>query len=202
MNGNSSADLLKEYQAGSGQSEQAAGELVRRYAARLLGLARNLLSPRLARHVDPEDVVQSVYRCFFAEARSDRYVLQRSGDLWRLLATMTLHKVQSRAQYHAAGKRALRRTRPFGTESSLLDLHTEVFSREPSPDEGAALADELECLLGPLPPPQRHMVELRLQGYLIEEIAERTDCSERWVRRVLEQFKARLEQRVSQAALA
>jgi RNA polymerase sigma factor (sigma-70 family) len=198
MNATSSADLVTQWRAGS---EQAAGELVRRYAARLLGLARNLLSARLARHVDPEDVVQSVYRCFFADARGDRYVLERSGDLWRLLATMTLHKVQSQAQYHAAGKRALSRTRPFGTESSLLDQHAEVFSREPSPDEGAALVDELECLLAPFPPPQRHMVRLRLQGYLIGEIAERAGCSERWVRRVLEQFKARLEQRAVLAGL-
>jgi RNA polymerase sigma-70 factor (ECF subfamily) len=197
MNAVLSADLVKQWQAGS---EQAAGELVRRYAERLHGLARSLLSARLARHVDPEDVVQSVYRCFFADARAGRYAFERAGDLWRLLATMTLHKVQGKAQYHAAGKRALSRARPFGTESSLLDLHAGALSREPSPEEGAALADELECVLEPFPPLHRQIVELRLQGYLLGEIAERTDRSERWVRRVLEQFKARLERRAALAA--
>jgi RNA polymerase sigma-70 factor (ECF subfamily) len=199
MNAVLSADLVKQWQAGS---EQAAGELVRRYAERLHGLARHLLSARLARHVDPEDVVQSVYRCFFTDARADRYTFERAGDLWRLLATMTLHKVQRQAEYHAAGKRDLSRARPFGTESSLLDLHAEVFSREPSPDEGAVLVDELECVLGPFPPLHRQIVELRLQGYLLGEIAVRTDRSERWVRRVLEQFKARLEERAALAAVA
>jgi RNA polymerase sigma-70 factor (ECF subfamily) len=199
MNAVLSADLVKQWQAGS---EQAAGELVRRYAERLHGLARHLLSARLARHVDPEDVVQSVYRCFFTDARTDRYAFERTGDLWRLLATMTLHKVQGQAQYHAAGKRALSRVRPFGTESSLLDLDSAVFAREPSPDEGAALVDELECVLEPFPPLHRQIVELRLQGYLLEEIAEQTDRSERWVRRVLEQFKARLEQRAQLATVA
>jgi DNA-directed RNA polymerase specialized sigma24 family protein len=198
MNAVLSADLVKQWQAGS---EEAASELVRRYTQRLHGLARHLLSTRLARHVDPEDVVQSVYRCFFADARADRYAFERAGDLWRLLATMTAHKVQGQAQYHAAGKRALGRVRPFGTESSLLDLHA-AFSREPSPDEGAALVDGLEWALEPFPPLHRRIVELRLQGHLLGEVAERTDRSERCVRRVLEQFKARLEQRAALAAVA
>jgi DNA-directed RNA polymerase specialized sigma24 family protein len=36
------------------------------------------------------------------------------------------------------------------------------------------------------------MVELRLQGYPIEEIARASNCSERFVRKVLEQAKDRL----------
>jgi DNA-directed RNA polymerase specialized sigma24 family protein len=193
----SSADLVKQWQAGS---EQAAGELVRRYAERLLGLARNLLSARLARHVDPEDVVQSVYRCFFTSARTDRYAFERSGDLWRLLALMTAHKVQGQVEHHAAGKRAFSRVHPFGTESSLLNLQAAVFSREPAPDEGAVLVEELERVLEPFPPLQRQIVELRLQGYLPGEIAERIGRSVRWVRRVLEQFRAGLEERAGLAA--
>src|SRR5947209_1095765 len=84
-----SADLMARWRDGD---QQAAGELFRRYADRLRALARTRLSARLARHVDPEDVVQSAYRSFFSGARSDRYALRRSGDLWRLLVSITLHK--------------------------------------------------------------------------------------------------------------
>jgi DNA-directed RNA polymerase specialized sigma24 family protein len=147
-------------------------------------------------------VVQSVYRCFFANVRADRYTFERAGDLWRLLAMMTAHKVQGQAEYHAADKRSLARVCPFGTESSLVDRHAAVFSREPSPDEGAVLLDELEHVLEPFPPLHRQIVELRLQGHLPAEIAERIDRSVRWVRRVLEQFRARLEERAGLAAVA
>jgi hypothetical protein len=58
------------------------------YANRLIALARSRLSSKLAGRIDPEDVVQSVYRSFFAEARAGRYHLDRGGDLWRLLVAM------------------------------------------------------------------------------------------------------------------
>ena len=73
-----SAALLARWRDGD---QQAAAELVQRFTGRLLALARGQLSDKLARRVDPEDVVQSAYRSFFAGARADRYVLQRSGDL-------------------------------------------------------------------------------------------------------------------------
>jgi len=37
------------------------------------------------------------------------------------------------------------------------------------------------------------MIELRLQGYQLEEIATDLECSERTVRRVLERFKCHLQ---------
>src|SRR5262249_40685711 len=86
-----SAALVKRWTEGD---ERAAAELVNRYTGRLLALARSHLSAKLAARLDPEDVVQSAYRSFFADARDDRFVLKRSGDLWRLLAAITLHKLQ------------------------------------------------------------------------------------------------------------
>jgi hypothetical protein len=42
------------------------------------------------------------------------------------------------------------------------------------------------------------MVEMRLQGYSLQEIAAVTARSERWVRRVLDQVKGQLRQRYEQ----
>src|SRR5262245_40961276 len=101
---NPSADSLMRWREGD---QGAAGEIFGRYAERLLALARSRLSAKLSRHIDPEDVVQSACRSFFVGARDGRYVLKRSGDLWRLLVAITVHKLQHQLERRSAGKRAL-----------------------------------------------------------------------------------------------
>jgi RNA polymerase sigma-70 factor (ECF subfamily) len=186
-----SAELMARWRNGD---EEAAGELFRRYAERLLALARSRLSAWLSRHVDPEDVVQSAYRSFFTGARAGRYALERNGDLWRLLVAITLHKLQHQVEHHSAAKRAAVREGPAPSESSVFGLQGEMLARGPTPAEAAALADTLERVLHGLEPLQRRMVELRLQGCGLEEIAADVRRSERTVRRLLERVKERLQQ--------
>src|SRR5262245_27123054 len=104
-----SADLLQRYRHGD---DAAADELFRRYVARLTVLARTRLGPRLPRRVDAEDVVMSAYRSFFVRTRDGRFTLSRSGDLWRLLAAITLRKLHHTAQHHQAGRRDPGREQP------------------------------------------------------------------------------------------
>jgi RNA polymerase sigma factor (sigma-70 family) len=189
MTDESSIDLLARFRAGD---TQAADALFERYTARLIMLARRNLSAGLMRRVDPEDVVQSVYRSFCVAARDDRFVLERSGDLWKLLAKITLNKVRSGVERHKALRRAVEREQGFGGESSLALMGALQSSPEPTPVEALELAELVEGLLRPLKPLDRRIVELRMQGYRIEEIASAVDRSERWVRRVLEQARERL----------
>ena len=67
-----------------------------------------------------------------------------------------------------------------------------MLTREPSPVEAIALAEELEQVMRRLEPLHRRMLELALQGYGVEEIASDTQRSERTVRRVLERVKEEL----------
>jgi len=194
---NASVQLLARWRDGD---QQAATELVQRFTERLLALARNQLSEKLARRVDPEDVLQSAYRSFFAGARDERFVLQRSGDLWHLLAAITMHKLHHQVERHTAGKRSIEREQTFGGESSLLGVRAELVARDPSPAEAAAVVDELEHMMRDLKPLHRQMVEMRLQGYSLDEIAAATDRSERLVRRVLDQIKDQLRQRYQEHA--
>lgn len=55
------------------------GELVDRYTRRLLELARRQLPERVRRRVDPEDVVQSVYRSFFRRLNDGQFNFGSSG---------------------------------------------------------------------------------------------------------------------------
>ena len=175
--------LVEQFQAGDASS---ADELFHRYVERLSRLARSRLSPRLARRVDPEDVVMSAYRSFFLGARDGRFVIQRSGDLWALLVRMTLHKLYRTAAFHRAEKRSI------DVEDRTPASLNHIQSDEPTPEEAVALADFLEALLAELPAPHRRMLELRLQGERIPEIAIETGVTERTVRRVLERMRDRL----------
>jgi len=186
-----SGNLLARWRGGD---QQAAAELFHRYATRLVALARSHLSRRLARRVDPEDVVQSVYRCFFADAQEVRFDCEQQGDLWRLLVTITLHKLRDQAKHNSCAKRSINGEQYFGSEDTLFGLRAAALANGPSPLEAVALADQLEHLLRPLEPRQRDMVQLRLQGYSLEEIAVRADCSQRTVIRTLERVKKNLEQ--------
>lgn len=183
--------LLARWRAGD---QQAASELFQRYATRLVALARGRLSEKLSSRVDAEDVVQSAYRSFFAESGAGRFQVERGGDFWQLLVTITLHKLQHHVARHTAQKRAVAREQTFGSEDSLHGIQADVFAKEPSPVEAMALADELQQVMARLEPYQRAMLELRLQGNSLAEIAAESQCSVRTVIRVLGRAKALLEE--------
>lgn len=161
--------------------EDASREIFERYLVRLTALARSRLAPRLARRTDPEDIVLSAYRSFFVGARDGRFVLQRSGDLWRLLVSITLHKLYRQVKRHSAESRDVQREEMLGENVT--------FSQKPTAEAAIALADELEAILKPLDPLLRRVLELRLQGLSLEEIAAITMRSERTVRRSLAELR-------------
>jgi RNA polymerase sigma-70 factor (ECF subfamily) len=183
-----SKKLLDRWQAGD---QDAASALFHRYADRLIALARSRLSAKLAQRVDPEDVVQSAYRSFFARAKDAQFDLQRGGDLWRLLVTMVLHKINDEVKYHGAAKRTPA-GQGFGSEDSLFRLHGAAYAREPTPVEAVALAEEMEQLMSRLEPGDRQILELRLQGHTLYEIAAATDRSVPTVSRILDRVRQQL----------
>ena len=181
----STRELLAKYRKGS---EEAAEQIFSRYIHRLTSLARLRLSEKIARRIDPEDVVLSAYRSFFVAARNGRFVLDRDGDLWRLLVSITLHKLHRQVAAHQTQKRSM------SSETSRESIEF-VPSRDPTPDEVLAASEELEAILKELPPLARRVVELRLQGEGTESIAVEIARSERTVRRQLDLAKAAFRRR-------
>jgi RNA polymerase sigma-70 factor (ECF subfamily) len=175
--------------------ENAARELFYRYSERLIALVRSRLSDKLASRLDPEDVVQSVYRSFFSDARDNRCVLEQSGDLWRLLVTMTMHKLLDQAKRQQAGKRSVDRE-VSSSEAEWCGMNSAMLSREPSPDDAVAVLEELELLMRGLDPVHRRIIEMRLQGHSSTEIATAVDRSRQLVALVLRQAHERLSQRL------
>lgn len=185
--------LLERYQAGD---ERAAEVIFHRYLERLVQLAGKQLSEKLRRRVAPEDIVQSVFRSFFGKAQEGRFTLERAGDLWRLLASITKHKLLKQAEHHRQQKRAISREEALAHDAETNPA--EMFAVEPTDLEGLALADEVEKIMEELDPLQRTMLESRLQGQAIPEIAETVERSERTVRRFLGGMRDRLEARLGE----
>jgi RNA polymerase sigma factor (sigma-70 family) len=176
--------------------ESAAEEVFALYFERLVLLARSRLSTRLARRADPEDIVLSVYRSFFVGARRGRFQLRRGGDLWRLLASITKHKVLRQARNQRAERRSVE------VEVSLDRAEEGRLpgrKHEPSAEEALFLADELEGVFAALSALGRRVLELRLQGSRLSEIAKETGRSERTIRRALGQIREILAERLDHA---
>jgi RNA polymerase sigma-70 factor (ECF subfamily) len=157
-------------------------ELVARYSGRLLAFARRQLPARVRSRVDPEDVVQSVYRSFFRRLNEGLFAFQESHDVWRLLAAMTFRKAHNATKFHLRERRDVRRERPMLADPDFGP------SAEAQPGLGDldALVECLEELLNALPETRREILVRRLEGESVAEIARRLDCSRQTVYRVLE----------------
>jgi RNA polymerase sigma factor (sigma-70 family) len=182
-----SQELLKLFQEGR---SDAATAIFDRYVARLLALARTRIGPKLKRRVDAEDVVQSAYRSFFVHAKGDEYQLAEAGDLWRLLASITLHKVHKQVERQSAAKRSIDREEPATIAAENLE------TPEPSASEVVGIVEELQSVLATLTPHERQVLTARLQGDSLDQIGHRIGKSNRTIRRFLVTAKQKIEKRL------
>jgi RNA polymerase sigma-70 factor, ECF subfamily len=185
------ADVMARLRAGQ---NDAATRVFNRFAGRLLALARKQLDPLVLQKVDPEDVVQSVFRSFFAHNAAGRFGEFESWDnLWGMLVVLTQWKCGRRMAYFHAACRDVGREVPaeLTADGSCADVG--VRDDEPTPAEAAMLTDTVERLMRCLEGRQREVLTLSLQGYAPAEISGQLGCTERTVYRVLERVRQWLE---------
>ena len=138
--------------------------------------------------LDPEDVVQSVFRTFFTRLKNDQFEITDDDDLSKLLVRITLHKTLRQIAYHRAARRDPGHEAPQG-ELSQHDI-MQVMTKEPTPVTVVTFIDQLDHFLGRLSPEEQQILTLRLQGFSTDEIAGQINSYDRKVRRVLERVKA------------
>jgi RNA polymerase sigma-70 factor (ECF subfamily) len=168
--------------------QEAARQLFERYSERLTAVAAKHLSDRLGSRVGGEDVIQSVFRTFFRRSADGEFRIDHSGELWRLLVKITIHKARSQARRHTAEQRNV------NAEKSL-DVSDEMMAavvREPGPAEAVVLMDQIEVILAGLSETAGALLALRLEGYSRTEIAHRLNVSRQTVYRLLHQLQERL----------
>jgi DNA-directed RNA polymerase specialized sigma24 family protein len=163
-------------------------QLFQRYAERLIGLARSRLDGRVCAKVDPEDVLQSVFRSFCRGNAECRWDFNNENDLWHLLVSITIRKCNRRLAHFFAARRDVRR------EVESADAERGVADLEPTPDEAAMLADAAETVMNRLGSPiKRRIFELSLQGYSIGEISDQVGYYTRGVQRVRAEIRSLLQ---------
>ena len=176
--------LLRRFRGGS---QDAATQLYLRYAERLRHLAQAQCGPDLGPRLDVDDIVQSVFGSFFRGARSGDYDVPDGDELWKLFLVIALNKIRAKGAFHRAAKRDVSRT-VVGAEGE------QALAAAPT-----AAADEMFLewviadVLERLPDQHRGMVELRLEGYGVAEIAAKTGRSKRSVERVLQEARKKLD---------
>lgn len=178
--------LVRRLRNGEGD---AASDLYLRYADRLHRLARKQTSAELARRVEPEEIVQSVFRTFFRRVSTGVYSVPEGKELWGLFLVIALNKIRHAAVYHRAARRDIRRT------TSADDLAASAYILEDQVADSTALTvlqlviDDITSKLAEV---KREMIRLRIEGFEIEEIAQRTGRSSRSVERTLQEFRQAL----------
>lgn len=163
-----------------GGDPDAAAEIVRRFVRRLTALASKQFEAGLRDRADPEGVVQSVYRSFFARDLRAPFDLDGWERLWALLAVITVRKCS-------------RRRKKWRDRPAAEDEWAEAIDRGPTPIEAAELTELVARIFRELDRDDRDAAEMILQGFTAVDIAERCGCSERTVRRLRDRIRSIVE---------
>ncbi len=182
--------VMARLQAGD---QDAASRVFHQFAQRLLALAQMRLQGRLRQKIDPEDVLQSVYKSFFVRHEQGQWQLESWDGLWAILMVITLRKCGRWAELFQTERRDVSREMSAGGMDTG-PLSAGVLSREPTPPEAAMLTEMVERMLSGLEGRERDMVTLALQGHNVEEISNQVGRTRRTVQRVLKRVRDELNQ--------
>jgi RNA polymerase sigma factor (sigma-70 family) len=162
---------------------EAVGRLWQRYYPRLVALARKKLQNASRRVADEEDAALSAFDSFCRRAERGQFPDLKDRDgLWALLVVITARKAadlirrvtaDKRGGGHVRGDSALQ-----GGDSAEAAGFDRLASEDPTPEEAAVLAEEVDALLKHLPDPRlRQIVVRKLEGATNAEIAGEQGCS-------------------------
>jgi DNA-directed RNA polymerase specialized sigma24 family protein len=174
--------------------DSAAQHLWERYFHRLVHLARARLrsAHRAGAIEDEEDAALSAFDSFCRAAAAGRFPqLTGRDDLWRLLVVITIRKTLGQLGRQGAQKRGggqlIGESALLGADAADGDGLDRLAGYEPGPELAAMVVDEYRRLRNGLRTEgARQVLDLRLEGYTREEIAERLGCAESSVKRKLE----------------
>lgn len=157
----------------------AAEMLYDRYARRLLALVERQMGNRLRARVDPEDIVQSVFKSMFRGVQAGNYDAPEGSTLWNLIAVIAVNKLRRH------GSRIARQSANVPLESVDESVCLDQQSMECFE---ASVRETLELLRSF----DRTILSMRLELRTVEEISSLTGWSRRSVERSLQNSRQRL----------
>jgi DNA-directed RNA polymerase specialized sigma24 family protein len=183
-------ELLERVREGD---DQAITKLWEDYYQQLVRIAAKRMPQNLRRTGDEEDIALSAFHSFIAGIRHDRFPdLSGRDNLWGLLITLTGRKVHAHLRHQTRQKRGGGAVRG---ESVFLDRAGDqtaggiggVTGDSNPADIQAELAEACDVLLDQLDDEQlKQIAVMRMDGFLVDEIASRLELSKRAVERRLQ----------------
>ncbi len=184
------ADALQRVRSGD---DQAIAELWNGYFQRLVRLAAKRLPENLRRTGDEEDIALSAFNSFIAGIRRDQFPdLSGPDNLWGLLITLTGRKVNAHLRHQTRQKRGGGAVRGESVFMDSDDLKRSagiggVSGTEMTADLSVELEEACNSLLDQLPDAQlRQIAVMRMDGFLVDEIANLLGLSKRATERRLQ----------------
>lgn len=175
--------LLRRLRSGN---QDAATQLYCRYAHRIRALVKKRVSEQLARRVEPDDIVQSVFRRFFRRVSQGDYDIPAGEELWGLFLVIALNRVRAAESFHRAGKRDVRRV----AESDDLAQRPDAVVDGDDAASLSVLQMTIEEALQRMPEHHRQILDLRIQGHEVAELAKMVGRSKRTVERNLQEIRS------------
>ncbi len=184
------AAALKRVREGD---DEAIGELWNGYFQRLVRLAAKRLPSNLKRAGDEEDIALSAFNSFIAGIRRDQFPdLSGPDNLWGLLITLTGRKVNAHLRFQTRQKRG-----GGAVRGESVFMHEDDSRKSPgiggvsdqsmTADLNVELEEACNALLDQLPDAQlRQIAVMRMDGFLVDEIADRLGLSKRATERRLQ----------------
>jgi RNA polymerase sigma factor (sigma-70 family) len=148
-------------------------------------VVRRRLGRRLRTKIDSTDVVQSVFANVLRGFRNGNWRFAGRPQLLAFLRGIAWRRLANRYREHETG---------LAREQSLVETVpvSLPIAASPRPSEVAEGREFWERVLAACPPEHRRVVELRMEGYRMNEIAERTGLHEGSVRRIIYELARRL----------
>ncbi len=167
----------------------AAERLWHLFFDRLVHLAHGRLNMRHRKAIDAEDIALSAFHSFCVGVENKKFpeLADRDG-LWRLLVSITIHKLLHAIRYQTQIKRGgkFRELQGLDPSSESCYALNQVISREPSPEFALEVAEQYAALLNALDNDElKQLATWKMEGFTNQEIATKIGRSPRTVERKL-----------------
>ena len=166
--------------------QQAARNIYERFIDQLVRLAAKRLNHKLGSQADPESVAISVFESFFDRQAKGEFSLHNWGMVLGLLSHITFRKCLNRNRDLMAQKRNATGVVPFEEWQKAAS--------GPGPEQEVMVQDLLEFAMSVFDEEEREVIEAYMQGSTTEAVANQKQFSKRTVQRILERFRARVQE--------
>ena len=165
----------------------AAEKLWNAYFERLVHLAHGRLQAKFAKMNDAEDIALSAFHSFCRGVENKKFPeLSDRDGLWRLLVSITIHKLLHVVRDQKRLKRGgqFHELKGLDSSSDSIAAVNQIVSREPSPEFAFEVAEQYQEMMLSLE--DEELVQLatwKMEGFSNDEIAKKVGRATRTVER-------------------